>query len=237
MDSNTLFNEIRTFFSQNANPENAERYKRYFREGFDAYGVAQELMFAKVKETTKADYFSKPLAFELCRLLVPTGKYEETSFAAAMFIEMKKQFDRSYFDEVSHWFDIGIENWAHTDYICGDIFAQLWKKEIITLDDLSSWRISDRKFKRRAVPVSMLKLLKLTKDFEPLLEFINPMMMDTERVVHQGLGWFLREAWKRQPEPIEEFLLKWKNSAPRLIFQYATEKMDKEYRLKFRKEK
>ena len=63
------------------------------------------------------------------------------------------------------------------------------------------------------------------------------MMMDPEREVHQGLGWFLREAWKKQPEPTELFLLKWKNTAPRLIFQYATEKMTPEGKQKFRKQK
>jgi 3-methyladenine DNA glycosylase AlkD len=62
-------------------------------------------------------------------------------------------------------------------------------------------------------------------------------MTDKERVVHQGLGWFLREAWKRYPEPVEEFLMKWKDTAARLIFQYATEKMSKEYREKFRRTK
>jgi 3-methyladenine DNA glycosylase AlkD len=63
------------------------------------------------------------------------------------------------------------------------------------------------------------------------------MMMDPERVVHQGLGWFLREAWKKQAEPAENFLLKWKDSAARLIFQYATEKMALNEKSRFRKEK
>jgi hypothetical protein len=50
-------------------------------------------------------------------------------------------------------------------------------------------------------------------------------MHDDERVVHQGLGWFLREAWKRDAADVEPFLLRFKDSAPRLIFQYATERM------------
>jgi 3-methyladenine DNA glycosylase AlkD len=63
------------------------------------------------------------------------------------------------------------------------------------------------------------------------------MMLDEERVVHQGLGWFLREAWKRQPEPVERFLLEFKDCAPRLIFQYATEKMPPADKVRFRKAK
>ncbi len=70
-----------------------------------------------------------------------------------------------------------------------------------------------------------------------MLEFIDPMMMDTEREVHQGLGWFLRECWKKDRNETEKFLLKWKNHCARLIIQYATEKMTKEERLRFRKAK
>jgi 3-methyladenine DNA glycosylase AlkD len=83
----------------------------------------------------------------------------------------------------------------------------------------------------------MLYFLKTDMEFEPLLEVMRPMMHDRERVVHQGLGWFLREAWKRQPELIEIFLMEFKNSSPRLIFQYATEKMTKEQKERFRAEK
>jgi 3-methyladenine DNA glycosylase AlkD len=87
------------------------------------------------------------------------------------------------------------------------------------------------------VPVSLIKELKTTSDYQPFIDFIRPLMMDPEREVHQGLGWFLREAWKRQPAQVEPFLLEWKNNASRLIFQYATEKMTPEQKQRFRKDK
>ena len=42
----------------------------------------------------------------------------------------------------------------------------------------------------------MIELLKTTTDYANLFAFIEPLMLDSERMVHQGLGWFLREAWK-----------------------------------------
>lgn len=57
----------------------------------------------------------------------------------------------------------------------------------------------------------MIKALKTDIPHAALLDFINPMMMDEEKVVHQGLGWFLREVWKKSPEQVESFLLKWKD--------------------------
>jgi 3-methyladenine DNA glycosylase AlkD len=83
----------------------------------------------------------------------------------------------------------------------------------------------------------MLALLKSEFDPARLLDFIRPMMMDDERVVHQGLGWFLREIWKKRPAETEQFLLEWKDTAARLIFQYATEKMAPEQKARFRREK
>ncbi|MBM3746002.1 MAG: DNA alkylation repair protein, partial [Acidobacteria bacterium] len=71
----------------------------------------------------------------------------------------------------------------------------------------------------------------------PLLEFLRPLMRDAEKVVQQGLGWFLREAWKKQPEPVEAFLLEFKDTAPRIIFQYATEKMTAARKERFRRAK
>ena len=131
----------------------------------------------------------------------------------------------------------GVNNWAITDAISGELIPYFIKQKIVTLDDFVTWRDAANKFQRRAVPVSLIKPFKAGFELMPLLEFIDPLMMDTERVVHQGLGWFLRECWKKQPEPVEEFLHKRKNDAARLIFQYATEKMTKEYRQQFRKEK
>jgi 3-methyladenine DNA glycosylase AlkD len=79
--------------------------------------------------------------------------------------------------------------------------------------------------------------LKETPDHREFYSFIEPLMMDPAREVHQGCGWFLRESWKIQPVPAEEFLLKYKDTAPRLIFQYATEKMSPAGKERFRRTK
>ncbi|HWS01479.1 MAG TPA: DNA alkylation repair protein, partial [Prolixibacteraceae bacterium] len=110
-------------------------------------------------------------------------------------------------------------------------------QKLVPLSGLIEWQKSDYRFQRRSVPVSLIKLLKTTTDYTPFFNLLSPLMLDKERVVHQGLGWFLREAWKKQPVDTENFLLLWKDRSARLIFQYATEKMDKEAKLRFRKEK
>jgi 3-methyladenine DNA glycosylase AlkD len=237
MTPQELFTEIRQFCEINSDPAVVQKYSRYFKEGFDAYGITFEKLRCKTKSLIGDKSVNMNLIIETSKLLLPTGKYEETSFAIGLMREYRDGFTPDTFRVFDNWFDIGMINWGHTDVCCGDLIGSLIERNLIGMDAFSDWRTSDRKYKRRAVPVSLLSFLPDKKDVADLLEFIDPMMTDPERVVHQGLGWFLRETWKINHGLIEEFLLKWKDDAARLIFQYATEKMSKEERLRFRREK
>lgn len=236
-----LANEIRSYCKANANPALASRYARYFKEGYDAWGLLDKNH--PIWSEKQSDWLQRFGALglrgflKLGPLLFESGKYEEGALAIRFVKQFRDQLDSKSLRPLARWFDGGIRNWAHTDVLCGEIIDPALAAGRITLDDLDSWRRSPHKYQRRAVPVAMLGLLKVRSDFAPLLDFIRPMMLDPERVVHQGLGWFLREAWKKQPKPVEAFLLEFKDTAPRLIFQYATEKMPKADRARFRAQK
>ncbi|MCW3788665.1 DNA alkylation repair protein [Marinilabiliaceae bacterium AAT] len=85
----------------------------------------------------------------------------------------------------------------------------------------------------------MVELDKLTKNLKPADTFvlIEALMLDDSEYVQKGIGTLLRGLWKKYPAQIEDFLMEWKDQCSRLIIQYSTEKMDKEYRKKFRKSK
>ena len=232
-----LCEEIRSYCRANADEAVVKKYSRYFKEGYDAYGVSKEKYEGKVDLLIKDKRINMKLVLSASRHLVKSRKYEEASFAIRLLSTFSEEFTIATFNEIGKWFEIGITNWAHTDVICGMLIPPFFEKDIISLEALSDWRTAKNKYQRRAVPVSMLKFLKATNDYAPLFTFIEPLMMDSERVVHQGLGWFLREAWKLKRKETEAFLLKWKNDAPRLIFQYATEKMTAEQKKRFRRVK
>ena len=85
------------------------------------------------------------------------------------------------------------------------------------------------------MPVTMVTVVSKTGKVTQALQASRKLILDPERVVHQGVGWLLRETWKNSPRKVEDFLYKWKDQAPRLIIQYATEKIDKEKRKRFRR--
>jgi 3-methyladenine DNA glycosylase AlkD len=236
MSPSDLADDIRDFCIENQNPEIVARYSRYFHDGYDAYGLTLE----QIEETVLLileEGAGLKLVQQTCRILIRSPKYEETSFAILLLKAFEKDFTAKTLQELQFWFMFGITNWAHTDVISAELIFPLLKNKLISLSDLEEWRNAYNKFQRRAVPVSLIKLMKTSKDFQAYFEFLAPMMTDKAKEVHQGLGWFLREAWKVNRSETEAFLLRWKNDAPRLIIQYATEKMTAEEKKLFKKEK
>lgn len=237
MKAAELCEEIQSYCRANADEAVVKKYSHYFKEGYDAYGLSREQLEGKVASILSDKKVNMKLVLTASKLLVKSGKYEETSFAILLLKGFSEQFTPETFKEIGKWFEIGIGNWGHTDVICGLLISEFFERNIISLNALSDWRSATNKYQRRAVPVAMIDLLKSATDYAPLFAFIEPLMLDSERVVHQGLGWCLREAWKLKRKETEAFLLKWKNDAARLIFQYATEKMSPEQKKRFKKSK
>ena len=233
------FLEIRRFCEKNANPEIVKKYSRYFTEGYDAYGLDQKTFESqrdKWLELWKKDFTLNDFLL-LGDKLISTGKYEEASFAITFMYSTKENLTAETFDRLGRWLEDGILNWAHTDILSGRALSSFITNKIIKIESLKEWTGSASKWKRRAVPVTLIDVIDTDVPLNKLFNIIEPLMSDTEKFVQKGLGWFLREAWKVYPEETEDFLLKWKDTCGRIIIQYATEKMDKEDRSRFRRVK
>lgn len=235
MTSKGIFDHVHAFGIENQNATIVEKYKRYFKEGYDAYGLGHDQVETMVKEILAMPAATHELMLETSLLLVESPKYEMTVIAIKLILGHKKNWGPITFKTVEKWFSIGITNWAQTDYICSELMPLFFKKQLVGLSAISGWRTAKNKFQRRAAVVGLIKPMKASTDFKPWFDFIEPMMHDVAREVHQGLGWFLRETWKKQPDNTELFLMKYKDTSPRLIFQYATEKMSPEGKLRFRR--
>lgn len=237
MKAEELVEDIQTYCRRHADQDNVKKYSRFFTEGYDAYGLTTNQFNEKVTALLGNQEMNLKLVLDAGKSLIKSGKYEEAGFAICLARGFCGQFDFKTFRQVESWFGVGIRNWAHTDIFCGYLMTPFFERGIVGLKDLADWRTAKNKYQRRAVPVAMLPLLKTAKDFNPLFAFIEPLMTDGQEKVKQGLGWFLREAWKIKRKETEAFLLKWKNTAGRKIYQYATEKMTAAQKKRFKKEK
>lgn len=231
--------EVIEFYTKNADENEVKRLSRYFREGLDAYGINKDKFEAQrkkwlakwEKEMTIEDYL------DFGDKLVATGKFEEAACAAHFIWSKKDEFSTETFDRIGNWLENGIQNWANTDVLCMLVLSGFIFKDIVEPENFTDWTKSESKWKRRAVPVTFVEAIKKGYKSEPILSVIETLMEDPEEDVQKGLGTLLREIWKKQPEIAEAFLLKWKDKCGRKIIHYATEKMSKENRVKFKKTK
>lgn len=238
MEVKKIYKEIKTWCEKNADPKIVEKYSRYFKEGYNAYGLDSKLLEKEFNKWTEK--YSKEMTFDdakkLCEMLYSSGKYEESALAVKFFKMYKDEYKKSDLNIVKNWLDEYATNWANTDVMCWEVIKLFYEKNIIKYSDLKTWRTSKSIWTRRAVPVSFIKILDFEK-IPSMLDFVMPLIEDTERPVHQGIGWFFREAWKRDSESVESILYTIKNYAPRTIIQYATEKMSKSQKQKYKAEK
>lgn len=237
--SDGLYQEIIAFCEANTNTANIQKYSRYFVEGYDAYGLDQKTMENQRDAWVKQyrDVFSKQEFIDLADRLMMTGKYELMSFGIWLVRLFSKDYDRETFDHLAMWFDRYIINWAHSDMMSMDDLPKFLTRNIIPIETMASWAKADSRWRRRACAVSLIKPVKEGMDIHTALKIIRPAMLDEEKVVHQGLGWFLRESWKLHPKEVEEFLMEYKDTCARLIIQYATEKMTPEQKIHFKRVK
>ncbi|MBQ0737067.1 DNA alkylation repair protein [Aquimarina celericrescens] len=233
--------EIRDFCETNSNPDIIKKYQRYFKEGYDGYGIDDKIFKEQIDQWTEQwkDEMTIESYLSLGDELMKNGRFDE-KHVAINFLKLSRQdFSKVTFNRIGNWFDCGINNWATTDVLCMSVLSILLFDKVINFNDLKTWIDSESEWKRRAVPVALVELDKLTKDLKPFesIELVEPLMLDNSEYVQKGIGTLLRGLWKKYPADIEIFLMKWKDKCGRLIIQYSTEKMDKEYRKKFRKSK
>ncbi|MBN2773704.1 MAG: DNA alkylation repair protein [Prolixibacteraceae bacterium] len=231
--------EVIEFYIKNADENEVKKLSRYFKEGLDAYGIdkdkdekqRQKWLSEWKKEMTIEDYL------DFGDRLVATGKYEEAHCASHFILSKKNEFSVETFERIGRWLENGIQNWANTDVLCMLVLSEFVFNNIVEPNDFTSWTESHSKWKRRAVPVTFVEIIKKGHDPEPVLSVIEKLMEDDEEDVQKGLGTLLREIWKKQPEIAEPFLLKWKDKCGRKIIHYATEKMDQDKKIFFKKTK
>lgn len=237
MNSNELIQEIKSYCLANADTERLKKSQCFFKEEFVGHGLTAPQQYSKVKELQKEGNFDLPIVLEAAPILMKDGMYEEISIILLLLDGLWKKFTPVTFQTIGEWFPFSISNWAHADVLGMFILPKFLDKKILVMNDFTPWLDSPHKFQRRCVPVTLIKHMKKTREVMPSILFVEQLMGDPEREVHQGMGWFLREAWKINATDVEPFLLKYKDSAPRLIIQYACEKMTPENKLRFRKSK
>jgi 3-methyladenine DNA glycosylase AlkD len=227
--------EIRSFFEANADSAIVAKYSRFFKEGYNGYGIDQKIFESQRDMWFREwNFFTINDYLNIGDQLILSGKFEDISISISFISLLKEKYSITIFNHMGKWLE-NFTNWANTDVLCMMVLSHFVINGIIKPEKLTEWTSSKSKWKRRAVPVTFFEAVKAEKNPAQYFDIIEPIMLDKEDDVQKGIGTFLRESWKKSPKITEEFLFKWKDTCGRKIIQYATEKMDKDYRKKFKK--
>ena len=144
-----IVQEIRTFCEENTDAAIIKKYAYYFKEGYDGWGLSREIY-----EAGKIQFIEKYKcaltlddALDLSDLLFESGKFEEGTFGFSIVLSFQDEFTSATIERIGKWFEGGVQNWAHTDVICGEMISLFYKNNIIKYEDLSSWRDSASKWR------------------------------------------------------------------------------------------
>lgn len=124
-----------------------------------------------------------------------------------------------------------IDNWDLTDVVGPNIFAPYL--ETFPLDvrekKLEEYIKSDSIWKKRIGIVSLLYFVK-KEEIAFVLKYCDKVIYESFHLFQKATGWVLREAYKKEPDRIIEYLHQYqvKKKLPNILLNYACEKMSKE---------
>lgn len=115
-----------------------------------------------------------------------------------------------------------INNWDLVDSSAPGILGKwLENKDRSILYQLAD---SQLLWENRIAMVATLHFIR-KNETEDVLKLSKLFLSHSHDLMHKASGWMLREAWKRNPGPIEKFLQVHKLQMPRTMLRYAIEKM------------
>ena len=232
MKRSSLFSEITEALMDLADPDRAVQMARFFKTGPGDYGAGDVFLGISVPEQRAiAGRYKKEIDLETVEQLLDSG-YHEVRLTAVFLLNLGFQRD----DRTGRgkpWVDLylsktdRINNWDLVDSSAHIVLGR-WL-EYRDRDVLYRLAESDLLWDNRIAMVTTLHFIR-QGDMGDCLRLAERYLGHPHDLMHKASGWMLREAWKRKPEVVEDFLNQFADSMPRTMLRYAIEKMDEPVR-------
>ena len=230
-DLDKIVSELKSF----AKKEKAATLSRFFKTGKGEYGegdiflgvtvpyqrkVAKKYA-ASVNKSTIIELLNSPI--HECRL---TGIFVLClKFNASRKNQEEKEWVDLYLKKIN-----SINNWDLVDSSAYIILGQWLEDKERNI--LYMYATDDSLWKNRIAVITTLHFIK-NNDINDLLKISKIMLSHHHDLIHKATGWMLREAWKRKPIEIENFIAENASNMPRTMLRYAIEKMNPKKRIAF----
>lgn len=212
----------------------AEQLQYFFKTGKGQYGEGDRFLGIKVPPLREIAKKYSDLGKADLKTLMQSEWHEERYVAGQILVmqykkaatlSAKKQAVKFYLSLRK-----GLNNWDLVDstayFAVGDLAAKTGNiRDLLTLSE------SKRHWDRRTAVVATLALIRIG-DNKLIYRFAKKYLNEKEDLMHKAVGWMLREAAKRDPNELREFIKKNGPRMPRTMLRYAIERFSADERKK-----
>ncbi|MDI6741038.1 MAG: DNA alkylation repair protein [Candidatus Edwardsbacteria bacterium] len=228
---NQIIRDIRDELLRNVDPVYRKGAQNYFKEGIVLHGVRSPIVRAiSAKYYKQVKGLEKSEIFTLCDRLLSYGASEERTIAFDWAWRRRRQFEPSDFKTLERWLRDHVNNWGGVDDLCCHALGFFIDRYPEFLPNVYRWTTAKQWHMRRAAAVILIYPVRRGKYFEHVLKTSNALLCDEHYLVQKGYGWLLKEATKKFPQEVLDYVLKRKTRMPRTALRYAIEKMPPAWR-------
>lgn len=221
--------QIRVSLQQEAIPEE-KRKGVFFKTGKDEYAEHDQFIGVPVPCIRQVAKDNRHMALELVLVFLQSSVNEERLLALFILIDQYQRGDSTlkqaiydlYKKYIAH-----INNWNLVDASAHLIIGAHLQNQ--NKSDLLMWAKSKVLWERRIAIVSTWYFIR-HNNMEWTIKIAKLLLNDAHDLIHKATGWMLREAGKRQPQVLIDFLEQYALQMPRTMLRYSIEKLSKEER-------
>jgi len=230
MESDVLA-AVRRELQQSIDEKTRESAQRFFKEVVKFHGVKSAAVkkiatkyFRDIKGRDKKEIFS------LCEDLLQANFGEEAFIAFEWSYSLRRKYEPEDFAVFERWVDLYVDNWAKCDTLCNHTLGTFVETYPQFIENLAIWARAENRWLRRASAVTLILPARKGLFLKEVFEISDILLTDRDDMVQKGYGWLLKEASRKHPSEVFDYVMRWKAKMPRTALRYAIEKMPQEMR-------
>jgi len=165
---------------------------------------------------------------DLCEDLLTAGTYEYKVIAFDWSYRCRRRLAPEHFGVLHRWLAHYVNDWTDCDDFCTHTLGAFLVDHPSFLEKVKPWTASPNRWMRRASAVCLIYGLRRGKHLEPAFEVARALFQDEDDLVHKGCGWMLKDASKRYPDEVFDFVMAWRTSMPRTTLRTAVKLLDED---------
>lgn len=206
------------------NAEKREIFPRFFKAGKGEYGEGDRFLGVTVPNIRAIAKLHKDISIEEIRELIQSEWHEVRLCALIIMVEKSKKKDEALRKELFNLYlsqTKRINNWDLVDLSCRFIIGEYLLDK--SRDILYQLAQSSLLWDNRIAIVSTYAFIRKGQ-LEDTYALSDLMMQHPHDLMHKAIGWMLREAGKRNPERLYDYVMSHRADMPRTMLRYAIEK-------------